>query len=210
MRNIVDQMVHDISGKATVLSIMNELHSHETTQKAIDELINSILVYRKKFSNSDEINIFETKQVKRLNEFTKEIIKKSENILCFSEDPDIVYVLQSLIYLCGGFDALLNNMTNKDIITKLAKDKFIDIFGEPIPEDIIVGFLLILKERCGLKIEKKIIQVLNINYDFSKSGNGILNFLAYKYDLAFNLNFGENTLSISWKLRENINKISNA
>jgi hypothetical protein len=193
-------MVHDTSGKATVLSIMNELHSNEMIQKEIDDLISFILNHRKIISK-EEVSLKSVKWIKYINGFLDDIAVKSKNICNFTQDQDIYNAIISLINVAIAYKNLINNHYNQDIIHKLAKEKNIIIKSELQPLDLFTGLLLVMKETCTIECKEDAIDLYNMNYNFLKQENGVLNFLYEKYDIISDFLLNTNNLRIIWKLK---------
>lgn len=198
MRTIADQMIHDVAGKATVLSIMNELHSNEVMQVAIDKLIEFILTQRaqmsEKFEESPEINGVN----KALTVFLEEVENKSQGIIDLTEDEDILSAIKSLICVCLGYKMILNNVFDIETVRKIAQNKNIIFSGASNQLDLVVCLMLIVKDSCSIKTETDQIIVRDLNYDFFKSGNGLLTFLKEKYEIQHEFFVGANKLIIRW------------
>ncbi|MFN9110892.1 MAG: hypothetical protein ACK5XN_12570 [Bacteroidota bacterium] len=187
MKNIINQMIHDVCGKATILNIMNELYSNKIIQDSIEDLIDFILKFRKEIGENELFKTINEDSSSLIILFLNNAISKSEKITNFADDLDICAAIESLKNNCLGFRCLFSNVFDDEIIKQIAKEKLITILGEEQPYDIITGLLLVLKENYSIDCKKNTIIISNINFNIFKSNNGILNFLSSKY--TFNVDF---------------------
>ena len=221
MRTIIDQMIHDISGKATVLSIMNEIHSNKITQQTIDQFIGFILQKRTQFANMENLemqsfqkNINQGNSQNLVNkiqstdfvifdmaiDFLNNTTSQTVDIINITHDEDVLSTIQSLVFMCNGYKNLIKNTCNKDNIHQLANQKSIVYRCETIDLDIVTGFVLIIKDMCNFTFDNNQLTISGLSYDFFKQKNGIINFLKKKYDIKNEFSLKNKTNTITWSV----------
>ena len=201
MTDILDQIMHDLSGKATILSIIIELNPDENNSESIENIINFIIQTRtltqNKKNNFEFDHTYFFDLLENIFNITKEIERKIEDI-------DLKTVLLSLLNLCSGYRSILSPhlCNNNNIIKLLCQEKNIKIINQDSLKDITVGLLLILKSNFTLELKFHQIIIFGINYNIFHSRNGILDFLQKKYLITHVFDSKENTLRIYYEQRK--------
>lgn len=185
-------MIHDISGKATILSIMNEIHSNHL-EESINGLISYILQKRSNISNENNIDSF---FIKELNIFLKDVEEKSNEILNFTNDEDIASTLKGLIGLCKGYNMVINRKEDLRILKKIASEKNIQIVNSPAPFHFVLLLVLCLKESVSIECFDFKIEISGIEYNFFRPDTYIYKYLSNFFNTEVILDKPNKTLNI--------------
>ena len=201
VRKLVEQIIHDISGKTTVLSIMNELNYDGKQQSIIEEFINFILKYRQHVMSNENFDIKNIEYKNDIIEFLDNTILQSEAMLLKINDYDILKTIKSLILLNKSCKSIILNDYNIELIKENIEEKSIKCtmpMEINIPMEILLILSMIIKEKCAINIVNNDIIINNINYNFFKQNNGFLNNLYTIYNIENNFSILDSSIKISW------------